>query len=101
MIKTYSDFLQLIAESDIKGYRVCFESSTKMKEEWAGRDYFDYLGTIERHKQEKGYTTQYESICDGNNRITDVDVLIHMPEERENELPERYQKMHWVIKYDK
>ena len=98
MDKTYSAFLKLIDEGPIKGYCVCFESSTIEMERWTTINYLEYLDNLEAHKQESGITLRYDFQCD-NNRILCVDVFIHYPEEKD--IQERYHVMHWIVKYDR
>lgn len=98
MIKTYNDFLQLIDEGPIKGYRVCFESSSIEMERWTAANYLEYIDNLERHKHETGISLQYEILGD-NDKPFSVDVFIHYPEEKD--IPERNHVMHWIVQNER
>ena len=97
MKKTYNDFLQLIADGQFKGYQVCFERSNLEKERWTAERFLDYIGELERYKNETGITITYDFLSDTNNRVHCIDVLIHYP--ADNDIPERNHSMHWIVQY--
>ena len=95
MKKTYSDFIQLIADGQYNDYQVCFESSSINKDIWTASDYLDYLCNLEHYKHETGISIQYDFFC-VDDKVMCVDTFIHYPEEKD--LPQRNHVIHWKVK---
>lgn len=94
-IKTYTDFLQLIDDGPDNGYLVYFENSSIANPSWTVEHYLEYLGNIEHHKHETGIITRYEFLCDDNNRVLKVNVILHFPEYKG--APEKNATINWVV----
>ncbi len=94
-MNTYLAFLQLIEEGESNGYQVCLENSTIVKDNWTAGNYLEHLGTIERHKQETGISTQYDFITDDHNNILCVIVTLRYPEYKGAH--EHTETMRWIV----
>lgn len=95
--RTYSDFVQLIRNSENNGYRVCFERSSFPANNWTGGDCFEYLANLEAHKSETGVSIHYMFWLSDFNRVDRVETFIHFP--KEEGIQERVYVINWVVQY--
>lgn len=91
----FEDFIAFFDECDSKGKRLCLESQNLGKAEWLPVRFIEFLAGIEKHKNETGAVTRYETIM-MDDEIIEVDIYVRVPAFKDDE--EKEYCMCWVVR---